>query len=257
MNTRAGRTSPPRAGSLRTRPSDRAPIPRRSATSRSRRRACPSRCRSVRPPARAASASDRPSGSVAQAARGGETERAGTHRICGDLPHLRDVRLIGLLQPHRPLAHDEHAHRGVRQQRAQSMSRLRRSSASRYSANDSHSHFKPSCMTGPGMSSTPSISSTSFSRSAGLQGRSRRRSCPSPRSSRRGTTTASAAVPHRLPVVVRVDVDEARRDQLPLASISSAPLFAIVPISAMRSPLMATSARSARARCRRRRCRRG
>ena len=51
-----------------------------------------------------------------------------------------------------------------------SMSRLRRSSAARYSANDSHSHFRPSCMTGPGMSSTPSISSTSFSRSAGLQG---------------------------------------------------------------------------------------
>ena len=51
-----------------------------------------------------------------------------------------------------------------------SMSRGRRSSASRYSPKVSHCQSRPSCITAPGMSSTPSISSISCSRSAGLQG---------------------------------------------------------------------------------------
>ena len=58
-------------------------------------------------------------GLVAEAARGGEAERAGAHRIGGDLAHLRDVGLVGVLQRDRALAHDEDAHRGVRQQRAE------------------------------------------------------------------------------------------------------------------------------------------
>ena len=56
---------------------------------------------------------------VAQAARRGKSKRTGAHRIGGDLPHLRNVGLIGVLQRDRALAHHEHAHRGVRQQRAQ------------------------------------------------------------------------------------------------------------------------------------------
>ena len=54
---------------------------------------------------------------VAQAARGGKAERSRAHRLGGDLAHLGDVRLVGILQRDRPIAHDEHAHGGVRQQR--------------------------------------------------------------------------------------------------------------------------------------------
>ena len=74
-------------------------------------------------------------------------------------------------------------------------------------ANVSHCQLRPSCMTGPGMSSTPSISSTSFSRSAGLHAiahHGRGDAMPGGR--------GHVAVPDRLAVVMGVDVDEARRD---------------------------------------------
>ena len=55
---------------------------------------------------------------VRQAARGGEAEGASLHRVFRDLAHLGDVALVGVLQVDGAVAHDEDAHGGVRQQRA-------------------------------------------------------------------------------------------------------------------------------------------
>jgi len=55
---------------------------------------------------------------VRNAARGGKTKGSGEHRLACDFPHLCDVALVGILQIDRPIAHDEHANRSVRQQGA-------------------------------------------------------------------------------------------------------------------------------------------
>ena len=55
---------------------------------------------------------------VRQAAGRGEPESASLHRLLRDLAHLRDVALVGVFQIDGAVAHDEDAHRGVRQQRA-------------------------------------------------------------------------------------------------------------------------------------------
>ena len=96
------------------------------------------------------------------------------------------------------------------------MSCGRRSTASRYSPKLSQDQSIPSSSTAPGMSSTPSISEMS-------------RGCASARTGReadaavahdRGGHAVPARrrhpfVPRRLPVVMRMDVDEARGDQQP------------------------------------------
>ena len=133
-------------------------------------------------------------------------------------PHLRDVALVGVFQIDRPVAHDEDANHAACGSKAQiSMSRGFRSSASRYSEKLSHSHLRPSCMTTSGISSTPSISSMRRCRSAGLQGAeadaaSAHDDCrhPVPRARRQ------MLIPHRLGVIMSMDVDETWRNEFAL-----------------------------------------
>ena len=99
---------------------------------------------------------------------------------------------------------------------AKSMSQRRSANASRYSGKLCQFHGTPSRMTSSGMSSTPSMTLISVSRSCGRQGAKPTPQLPIsdggdavPRGGR------EAVVPGHLAVIVRVDVDEARRDQQP------------------------------------------
>ena len=109
------------------------------------------------------------------------------------------------------------------------------------------SQWMPSCSAVPGMSSTPSISSIEPVVAAGrARARSRRRSC---RSTTVVTPCQADGVEHRVPrglaVVVRVHVDEARRDEQPgrVDDLAAAPPSTVPPTATMTPSLTATSPR--------------
>ena len=113
-----------------------------------------------------------------------------------------------------PVAHDVRRARPRGQLRADvEGARGMRSSASRYSPNDSHPHWMPSASAEPGMSSTPSISSIELLVAIG---RNRREADAAVAEDRGGHAVPArrreVRVPGRLTVEVGVDVDEARRD---------------------------------------------
>src|SRR5919107_4378593 len=95
-----------------------------------------------------------------------------------------------------------------------SMSRGLASSTSRYSAKLSQRNSSPWCSTGPGMSSTPPHQ---LDQGVAVARPDRREADAAVAHHRRGDAVLGGGrevrVPHRLPVVVGVDVHEARRDE--------------------------------------------
>ena len=178
------------------------------------------RSRSVPPPrARSVGMCSPSSALVVERARGREAERAGLQspRPASLAPCCGDRRPVGGLAVRAALAH--HDRRAA--PRAAAARRRRCRSGARPAHRGSRGklcqfHGRPSCSTTSGMSSTPSISSISMSSLvAGWQGAKPTPQLPIthggdavPRRRRRRSSQVACAV------VVRVDVDEARRDQL-------------------------------------------
>ena len=154
-------------------------------------------------------------GAVGQRAAGREAERAGRDALAHDRGHRLDVVGGGRLVAGAALAHHVAAHGAVGHLRAEVHARGGGRRARRGTRGSvSQPHLMPADSAAPGMSSTPSIRPMSHSWRSGATGAK-----PDAAVAHHDGGHAVPArrreqlVPRGLAVVVRVDVDEARRDE--------------------------------------------
>ena len=151
---------------------------------------------------------------VEDRARGGEAHRAGGDGLGDEPAHLGDVVGGGVLVAHAALAHHLEAQRAVGELGGdvERVAPRRRGSRGTPGSSPTRPTARPRARALPGMSSTPSISSISVACSPGGHGA---KPDAAVAHDERGDPVAERrvelVVPGRLPVVVRVHVDPARR----------------------------------------------